>query len=69
MSRSEPGRPETQHEHGACQEVLGDIEAETGEAGGGGVVIPRLLGHHDQPEVDLEAEVRSVDSEGDLSLA
>ena len=35
--------------------LLGHIEAEASLGGvGGEVVIPRLLGHHDQAEVDLD---------------
>ena len=37
--------------------LLAHVESEAGLGGAGGeVVIPRLLSHHNQPEVDLNTE-------------
>lgn len=50
----EAGGAEAEHEDAAGQQVLGHVEAEAGAGGGArDVVVPLLLGHHDQPEVDL----------------
>ena len=54
MSWSQSWSSETEDKDGAGQEVGGDVEGEVGGVDGvRDVVVPGLLGHHDQPEVDL----------------
>ena len=54
MGWSQSWSSETKDKHGTGQQVGGHVEGEVGGVDGvGDVVVPGLLGHHDQPEVDL----------------
>ena len=68
MSWSQSWSSETKDKDGAGQQVGGDVEGEVGGVDDvRDVVVPGLLGHHDQPEVDLH-EGQGPEDEEDGSM-